>query len=519
MTEALKRAIARQKAITDAAKAENRDLTEAEQREFDSLSDIISAMTEPDGNDDGTRSVQPDGNPDGEDGTQDGQGGQDTPPATPARAAENSYADAAAIANMCRAFGMDAADMLSRGISLDAARAEIIARQMSEHTPVNTGATVTNDEGDKRRRAMVDGIILRSGGDIETPADGSRNYRGLSIREIAVECLEMTGDGTDYRHMSASDVYDAAVRSYYNPESAFPSILDDVVKKSYIEGMNKASVTFPRWVKFGTLTNFKKTTNHEYLMSLGGELERVPENGELKAYVPRDVAMPERQLDTYGRQFTMSRKAFIDDDIGVVTSMPRRFAEMSLRTQNNLIYGILLNNKKIFDGKVLFSADRKNTLTTGTKPTLETIQKMIYMIGIQKDAAGNQLALMPDIFIVPLGMGVELQKILTTPTIYSAAGTIANPYYTSGFEVIEDVTLNGMIAEGNAIPWFMGVKGQIIQVDYLNGQREATIRRSEEAGKLGFVWDVYHDFGVSMLHPEAVCRNPGVVFNGEGLTD
>ena len=518
MTEALKKAIARQEAITDAAKTENRDLTEAEQREFDNLSDMISVMTEPNGNPDGTRSTQPDNNG----VTSSTQDAPPAPTATPARAASNGYTveDAAAIANMCRAFGIDAADMLARGISLDAARAEIIARQMSEHAPVNTGVTVTNDEGDKRRRAMVDGIILRSGGDIETPADGSNNYRGLSIREIAVECLEMTGDGKeDYRHMSPSDVYDAAVRTYYNPESAFPSILDDVVKKSYIEGMNKASVTFPRWVKFGTLTNFKKTTNHEYLMSLAGELEKVPENGELKAYVPRDVAMPERQLDTYGRQFTMSRKAFIDDDIGVVTSMPRRFAEMSLRTQNRLIYGILLNNKKIFDGKVLFSADRKNTLTSGTKPTLEIIQKMIYMIGIQKDAAGNQLALMPDIFIVPLGMGVELQKILTTPTIYSAAGTIANPYYNSGFEVIEDVTLNGMIKEGEAIPWFMGVKGQIIQVDYLNGQREATIRRSEEAGKLGFVWDVFHDFGVSMLHPEAICRNPGVTFDAEGFAD
>ena len=63
---------------------------------------------------------------------------------------------------------------------------------------------------------------------------------------------------------------------------------------------------------------------------------------------------------------------------------------------------------------------------------------------------------------------------------------------------------------GNPVPWFMGVKGETIQIDYLNGQKEATIRRSEQAGKLGFVWDVYHDFGITVKHPQTIIRNPGV---------
>lgn len=484
MNRELERALARQREILDSAKAENRDLNEAEIREFNELQETVDNLTKEDD----------------EDGTRENEG-------------VISAADAATISNMCRYFGIDAGELLSRGLTVDQARAEIIKRQMDKNPPINSGIQVTADESDKVRRAMTDGILLRGGGQIKTPADGANNYRSMSVRDIAIECLERDNGNTDYRHMRTEDLLSAVTRDFYNPTSAFPAILDDVVQKSYVEGLTKARVSFDKWVRFGTLPNFKKTTNHEYIMSLGGKLEKVPENGELKSYVPKDVAMPERQLETYGRQFTMSRQAFINDDIGLITTMPRRFGEISMKTQNEAVYRILLNNSKIFDGKTLFSDDRKNTLKTGTDVTLDVIQKMIYMIGIQKDSAGNQLALVPDIFIVPFGLGVEVQKILSTPTFYSAEGTTVNPYYNSGFEVIEDVTMNGFIKEGEALPWFMGMKNEIIQIDYLNGQKEATIRRSEKPGTLGFVWDVYFDFGVSMLHPQAICRNPGIAIN------
>jgi hypothetical protein len=507
---ALEKALSRQREITGAAKAENRDLTEDERREFDAQQIIIDALTEKAGKEGGgKRAVAEPETP---------ETPQPEPPKAPEAPNEGARAQgatltteqAATIANMCRHFGYDAADYLARGLSVEQTANAILKKKMAESTPVTPGITTVRDEGDKLRRAMVDGMILRGGGQLDKPSEGANNYRGMTIKDIAIECMAREHGATNYRHMGTEEFISAVQRDFYNPESEFPAILEEVVQKSYIEGLNKARVSFDKFVRFGTLPNFKKTTNHEYIMSLGGKLERVPENGELRAYVPQDVAMPERQLDTYGRQFTMSRKAFIDDDIGLLTTMPRRYAEMSMRTQNEAVYDILLNNNKIYDGKILFSKDRKNTLSAGTSVTLEAIEKMILMIGLQKDEAGNQLALAPNLFIVPLGLGVEVQKILGTPTFYSAEGTTINPYYNNNFTVVEDVTLNGMIEEGKPIPWFMGVKGEFIQVDYLNGQREATIRRSEVPGTLGFVWDVYFDFGVSMLHPQAICRNPGV---------
>ncbi|MDO5397463.1 MAG: hypothetical protein Q4G33_05995 [bacterium] len=501
MNEALRRAIERQREIASTAEAEQRELNEAEQREFDNLQAVIDAL-----NADEHREQPITAAP-------------ETPAASPTAETRNdggySPQTASEILSMCSTFGLRADDYIKRGLSVDEARAEILKELEKRNMPIGQ-PVVTHDEEDKLRAAITDGILLKAGIGVENPTPGAENFRGLTLKELAVETFEREDSNTDYRHMNGDRVYSQLARSFYNPTAAFPSILDDVVQKSYVEGLTKANTTFERWVKFGSLPNFKKTTNHEYLASYNGVLEEVPENGELKAYIPHDAIMPERQLKTYGRSFTMTREAFINDDIGLLTTMPNRYAQMLKRTQNNLVYGILMNNTKIFDNKVLFSAQRKNTLASGTAVTLEAIRKMIYMIGIQRDAAGNQLALTPDLIIVPFGLGVDVKTILSSPTIQTTDNTQAiNPYASMTVEVVEDVSLNNFVEDGQPIPWFMGVRNEIIQIDTLNGQREANIRRSEVPGKLGLHWDVFADFGVSVINPECICRNPGIAMKFE----
>ena len=48
------------------------------------------------------------------------------------------------------------------------------------------------------------------------------------------------------------------------------------------------------------------------------------------------------------------------------------------------------------------------------------------------------------------------------------------------------------------------------QVDYLNGVTAPTFRRSEKAGYLGFVWDIWLDWGVNVVDFRGLLRNDGV---------
>ena len=80
--------------------------------------------------------------------------------------------------------------------------------------------------------------------------------------------------------------------------------------------------------------------------------------------------------------------------------------------------------------------------------------------------------------------------------------------------LIEDPTINSMAGGlGNVMPWFLlGDRSdtEFIEVDYLNGQEIPTIRRMETHGQLGFVWDIYLDWGITVLDFRGCIKNPGV---------
>lgn len=161
-------------------------------------------------------------------------------------------------------------------------------------------------------------------------------------------------------------------RQYLTPTAAFPAILDNAIEKAYVAGHKQVPVTFDKWTKKGTLPDFK-THDNNYLAGPIGDFEEVPEGGELKNDRPTDAKLPTRKLKTYGKQFTLTRQAFINDDIGLVTSLPARHAAAARRTINRQCYEILMKNPKIYDDKVLFSADHKNLLKTGTGITKEAL--------------------------------------------------------------------------------------------------------------------------------------------------
>lgn len=493
MKELLAGHISRQQAITQAAESEQRELTAAEQNEFEFLQRSIDAInSQLDEGKSGERGA--------ENQPEDGERGI------------YSKEEISEINSICRSFGMESGECFEKGMTIEDVRKAALDKAVNEKKPI--GARIYTDESgeDAYRHDMSDGIILRSGISVKNASDGAKKLKNMNLRDVAIDCLSrMSGSADEYRRMSSDELFGCIMREYFNPSNAFPAIMDAAIQKSYVNAWEMSGTTFDRWVKKGTLSDFKESKNSEYIAGFGGEFEKVAENGELKAHTPTDAKMPKRKLETYGRQFTMTRQAFINDDIGMVTTMPARFAEMAKQTQNRQCYDILINNRKIHDGKVLFGADHKNVLDTGTGITKDALQKMIYLLGKQTDLAGNPILVNPNVLIVPLGYGMDAEVLLKSPVIEFADNTQAiNPFAGKNWDIVEDVTMNNLLKEGEALPFFLGVKERILQIDYLNGQEIPTIRRSETPGTLGFVWDIYLDWGISDLGWQGIVKNPGI---------
>ena len=328
--------IKRQQELLDAAKkAGNRSLTDTEQAEFDSLQREIDTLTEE------IRAAENPQTP------ADPAPAQNPTPAAPANAnrstdpapgPEDNIQRAIAaertrvneITAMCRDFGVSELDYIQNGSTVEQVRAAIMDGLRKNGAPIRTGIKVTGSGEDDFRRDAADGLLIRGGLNPEKATDGAQQMANMTLRDMAIECLERSGVA-DARRKSSDDLFTMLMqRQFYNPTAAFPAILDNAINKSYVEGHRKAPVTFDRWTKKGSLKDFKVHDNN-YLAGPIGDFLEVPEGGELKNDKPTDAKLPTRRLHTYGKQFTLSRQAFINDDIDLVTSIPARHAAAARR--------------------------------------------------------------------------------------------------------------------------------------------------------------------------------------------
>lgn len=529
--------IKRQLAILARAKAEGRNLTAEEQAEFDECQRKIDA--------------EPDVSGEGRDG-QRGIGGLPAGSAVVSNAApvlsqpQTSEAFAAGEADkgsvrslprqgetelsglldaerkraadimaLCRQTGMEPEQYIKNGDSLDTVRAAAVEYLVQNRGPVIVGA---RDSGtDNFRDAARDALLMQAGVDVDKPAQGAEDYRGMSLRDMLIESLARSGEGTttELLRRSRNDLWDTAVRQFLSPTADFPAILDNAINKSLVQQYQLVPATFELWTSKGSLTDFKESKAHEYALG-GGDFYKVGEGGELKHSTLQTELLPTRKLESYGTQFTMTREAFINDDIGFLAAMPAQYASRAKRQINRQVYEKIYQNPAEFDGAPLFDAAHKNLISDGSAPSISVMEKMIQMMGMQVDQFGESITVEPAAVIVPVGWGMRVSQLLGTAEIDvegigSHAVNVLNTEWRSRIKIVQEGALN-VLAKDGPCPWFMAadprlVKG--IQVDYLNNVTTPSFRRSEKAGYLGFVWDIWLDWAVNVMDFRGLLRNNG----------
>ena len=514
--QALAEKTQRQQELVNAAKEAGRTLNDAERAEFDALQKGIDALN---------REIAE---------AEQAAGQRREPEATPAppsaateaeqrravqEAVRNERRRSEEISALCRDFGMEPGDYIRSGATVEEVRTAIVERLRKDKAPITTAVRVVDSGEDEFRADAANGLLLRGGiqtGQAEQATEGARQFSRLSFRDLAIECLERDGF-SGARRLDSSALYTEVFnRQYFNPTAAFPAILDNAIEKAYVQGHRTVPVTFDQWTKKGSLKDFK-THDNNYLAGPVGEFLEVPEGGELKNDIATDAKRPTRKLKTYGKQFTLSRQAFINDDIDLVTRIPARYAAAARKTINTQCYRILMNNPTIYDGLPLFSTNHRNLLPTGTKITQAAVQSMIMALATQKDEFEQAIIVRPAAIIVPAGYAFDIYTLFNSPTIQTTDNTQAvNPLYRykDSISIIEDPTINQMAGGfGSVMPWFMTAAREdsdFIEVDYLNGQEIPTIRRMETPGQLGFVWDIYLDWGINPMDYRGCIKNPGV---------
>ncbi|HKJ72919.1 MAG TPA: ClpP-like prohead protease/major capsid protein fusion protein [Alphaproteobacteria bacterium] len=402
-----------------------------------------------------------------------------------ARAEERQrYAD---IRKACQAarFGDDVVDEYVAGdMSIDAIRADVLERLAKKDeeghiSGVNPGASISVGIGevDKFNDAAMNNIMARIGEEDRDPQNHLSSYSLVELCRASARMhgIDVVGLG---RKQMVGKVLASAGRT---TSSDFPHLLKDAAHKQMLKGYSENNETFPNWTRKANLSDFKIVNLVN--LNLFDELLEVPEGGKYQKGQIGDSGETV-QLAEYGRTFTLSRRAIINDDLNALTMVPRRMGEAAARTLGTLAAHVLIDNPKMADGNNLFSAQHSNS-DTGSALGIDTIQAGFDAMAEQTDPDGktkNGLNIEPSIMLVPTALRWTAQELMQAKNV---PDTTDKPNTVRG---LLDIYVDGRLQTDDPARWYMLAdpnRYDTIVAGYLNGNSTPMMERESPFGRSG----------------------------------
>lgn len=406
----------------------------------------------------------------------------------------------ARISELCAKHGCadKAAEFIRSGASVEQVQDAILDTIQARIVPLSTASRIEvgTEDVEKKRAAAVDGILLRSGIKLASPAPGAKDYSTLSFENIARNCLRASNVDTSY--MGREETIKRALST-----SDFPNILANVANKSVMQGYQAGQQTYRIWAKTGMLPDFKTVSR----VALGDAPEMLlNESGE---EVQQGVIGDRGEsitLKTYARKLVITRKALINDDVGLFNRMFFAFGQRAANQIEAAAYGVLIDNEDLADGVKLFHSDHDN-LEGSSKGIVDSTKLSIAMaaIGNQKSDGGMALSLMGR-YILGGFENLVAASILCNSTTDATASSNAdfNPYKNMGLVPVISGHIPGK-------KWFLVADNiDTVEVAFLNGKDTPTIEAIDNDGSvLGRTYLAYIDYAAKALDYRGMFCNPG----------
>lgn len=141
----------------------------------------------------------------------------------------------------------------------------------------------------------------------------------------------------------------------------FPNLLANTMYKVLLDKFKGVSSPWRQYTMISDLADFKSADR--VVVSEAPDLLEVEEGGPYSDSDLQDYKYG-LQLKTYGRTFSISRQAIINDDLNALTRQPARFGRAAARTLVKKIVDAIEGDGNTYDDKSLFHADHNNSGNT-----------------------------------------------------------------------------------------------------------------------------------------------------------
>lgn len=386
--------------------------------------------------------------------------------------------------------------MLDMNCSVENAKDKLLAKLGESTTPSapSAKAHIHAGNGNLIGDSVRNAIEARAG---FATAESSNSMLGMNLSELARASLVERGVG-----IAGMDRQGIVGLSFTHTSSDFGNILADVAHKAMLKGAEEAQETFQQWTTKGELRDFREAKRVD--LSAFPTLDKVPEGGEYKYGTVGDHG-ESIMLATFGKLFSISRQAVINDDLRSMLAIPKLMGRAAIRTVGDLVYAVLTANPAMSDGKSLFHADHKNKLAAAAL-SVARIDAAKTLMRTQKDGKAT-LDIRPGYLLTPVALESTAKALLAAE--YDPAMADKNvPNPVRGLvEVIADPRLD----DSSATTSFMTATSMYdtIEVAYLDGNDRPYLEQQDGFTVDGASFKVRIDAGVAPLSWRTMVKLPG----------
>ena len=399
--------------------------------------------------------------------------------------------------------------LLDHAQTVEAVQAKLLAALATDTTPsaqpgarAGANAHIHASNGNLVGDSVRASVMARAGHDT-FQADNAYNH--MSLRELARASLHDRGVG-----VATLNPMQMVGLAFTHSTSDFGVILMDVANKSMLAGWELAEETFQEWTKRGQLSDFKVV--HRVGLGEFPSLRQVREGAEYK-YITVGENAQKIALATYGEIFSITRQAIINDDMNMLTDIPRKMGMAAKGTIGDLVYGVLTSNPALADNVALFHNTHNNLSTgAGSALSVESLDAARTKMRTQKTskASGQErpLNIRPAFVLTPVALESKALQLINSTSVPTAQVNqgVANPI--QGFaKVIAEPRLD----DNSATAWYLaaGQGTDTIEVAYLNGVDTPYMEQQQGFTVDGVATKVRIDAGVAPLDHRGLQKSSG----------
>lgn len=301
--------------------------------------------------------------------------------------------------------------MIDEEADLDQVRAdalEAMQKRSQSQSTRSSRATIGFDNTDPAVIATRAGeaLFARSHPDHDL-SDAAREFAHMSFVDISRDCLRRSGVGTT--GMTADTILTRGLHS----TSDFPLILGDAVNREMRRSYQVAESGVRQLARQSSAKDFRE--KHSIALGDFSQLEKVREGGEF-AHGTIDESAESYRLDTFGKIFSISRQAMINDDLGAFVSMPRKMGLASRAFEADFLFNMVKSNPQMADGIEVFHADHGNLSESATAITITALNLRRKAMRQQKSAGGIPISASPKFVLVGPELETQAEQLLTQIT-------------------------------------------------------------------------------------------------------